>query len=207
MSLRGLAVLPLARAGNPFDAARRRDRRPRRRPAAARRPGVQRRSRPHPRTAPPPKRGRARRCAARRSRRRPPHRRKSTSGTTPTPFRAASSRSISWLKLLLLWLLFLIWVKSADWVNRDSQIFDLGYGKWNPIIFFPFFAVLLLVRVSVRHRLAIFWSRPSCCRVVLPGDVHSVRRHAQQSGPAAREGVHARLVPLRIRHARSAKSA
>ena len=62
-------------------------------------------------------------------------------------------------------LLFLIWVKSADWVNRDTQIFDLGYGKWNPILFFPFFAVLLLFAFPVHHRPAdIFWSRPSCCR-------------------------------------------
>src|SRR5262245_9634335 len=53
--------------------------------------------------------------------------------------------SIAWSKLLLVWLLFLIWVKSADWVNRDTQIYELGYGKWNPIMFFPFLAVLLLV--------------------------------------------------------------
>ena len=33
--------------------------------------------------------------------------------------------------------LFLIWVAVGDWVNRDSQIFKLGYQKWNPIIFFP----------------------------------------------------------------------
>jgi type II secretory ATPase GspE/PulE/Tfp pilus assembly ATPase PilB-like protein len=51
---------------------------------------------------------------------------------------------VYWGKLLLLWLLFLIWVKSADWVNRDTQIYNLGYGKWNPILFFPFLAILLL---------------------------------------------------------------
>ena len=46
----------------------------------------------------------------------------------------------------------MIWVKSADWVNRDTQIFDLGYGTWNPILFFPFFAVLLLFAFPVVDR-------------------------------------------------------
>jgi type II secretory ATPase GspE/PulE/Tfp pilus assembly ATPase PilB-like protein len=51
---------------------------------------------------------------------------------------------IYWPKLLTLWLLFVIWVRSADWVNVDTQVFNLGYGKWNPILFFPFLALLLL---------------------------------------------------------------
>jgi type II secretory ATPase GspE/PulE/Tfp pilus assembly ATPase PilB-like protein len=54
-----------------------------------------------------------------------------------------------WPKLLAIAMLYLIWVKSADWVNRDSQIFDLGYGKWNPIIYFPFAVLLLLVAFPV----------------------------------------------------------
>jgi type II secretory ATPase GspE/PulE/Tfp pilus assembly ATPase PilB-like protein len=57
----------------------------------------------------------------------------------------ARSPFIAWPKMALMWLLFLIWVKSADWVNRDTQIFSMGYGKWNPIIFFPFVVLLLLV--------------------------------------------------------------
>jgi type II secretory ATPase GspE/PulE/Tfp pilus assembly ATPase PilB-like protein len=56
---------------------------------------------------------------------------------------------IFWIKLLALWLLFLIWVKSADWVNRDSQVFDLGYGKWNPVLFFPFAVLLSLVAFPI----------------------------------------------------------
>lgn len=55
-----------------------------------------------------------------------------------------SSPSISWLKWAALAGLFLIWVRSADWVNRDSQIYDIGYGTWNPIIFFPFLVGMLL---------------------------------------------------------------
>jgi type II secretory ATPase GspE/PulE/Tfp pilus assembly ATPase PilB-like protein len=55
----------------------------------------------------------------------------------------------SWPKLLVLLLLFLLWVKSADWVNRDTQIMGHSYGKWNPIIFFPFLVLLLLVAFPV----------------------------------------------------------
>jgi len=60
---------------------------------------------------------------------------------------------VYWPKLLLLWLLFMIWVRSADWVNRDTQIFDLGYGTWNPILFFPFIVLLLLLTFVVGY----FW--------------------------------------------------
>ena len=42
-------------------------------------------------------------------------------------------------------LLSLAWTASADWVNRDTQIFGLGFKKWNPIIFFPFVAIFLLL--------------------------------------------------------------
>ncbi len=65
--------------------------------------------------------------------------------------------SIFWLKLLGLWLLFLLWVRSADWVNRDSQIYNLGYGKWNAILFFPFLAVLLLFAFPIIVGLPFFW--------------------------------------------------
>jgi type II secretory ATPase GspE/PulE/Tfp pilus assembly ATPase PilB-like protein len=54
------------------------------------------------------------------------------------------SPTISLVKLLPLFLVYVIWVKSADWVNRDTQVFNFGYGKWNPILFFPFVAVILL---------------------------------------------------------------
>jgi type II secretory ATPase GspE/PulE/Tfp pilus assembly ATPase PilB-like protein len=62
-----------------------------------------------------------------------------------------------WPKLLAIWLLFLMWVKSADWVNRDTQIFDLSYGKWNPIVFFPVLAVLLLFVFPIVIGFANFW--------------------------------------------------
>lgn len=69
------------------------------------------------------------------------------------------SPAIYWPKLIAIWLLFLIWVKSADWVNRDSQIFNQGYGKWNPILFFPFFAALLLFAFPILFGIGFpnFW--------------------------------------------------
>lgn len=55
------------------------------------------------------------------------------------------SPSISWLKFVPLALLFLLWVWTGDWVNRDSQIYAIGYGTWNPVIFFPFAVCMLLI--------------------------------------------------------------
>jgi len=66
--------------------------------------------------------------------------------------------AVFWPKLLAIWILFLIWVKSADWVNRDSQIYNLGYGKWNAILFFPFFAALLLLAFPFFVGFANFWA-------------------------------------------------
>lgn len=56
--------------------------------------------------------------------------------------------SLSWLKLLPIVLLTWAWVRSGDWVNRDSQAFDLGHTLWNPAMVAPFavaFLVMLLV--------------------------------------------------------------
>lgn len=52
---------------------------------------------------------------------------------------------ISWLKLIPVLLLVMAWTVTGDWVNRSSQKYGLGYGKWNPIIFFPFVVAMLLL--------------------------------------------------------------
>jgi type II secretory ATPase GspE/PulE/Tfp pilus assembly ATPase PilB-like protein len=64
---------------------------------------------------------------------------------------------IYWPKLLIILLLILLWVKSADWVNRDTQVFDLGYGKWNPILLFPFLAILLIFTFPILVGVSYFW--------------------------------------------------
>lgn len=57
--------------------------------------------------------------------------------------------AVYWPKLLIIWLLFVIWVKSGDWINRDTQIFGLSYGTWNPAIFFPFAIVLVFLTFPI----------------------------------------------------------
>jgi type II secretory ATPase GspE/PulE/Tfp pilus assembly ATPase PilB-like protein len=64
---------------------------------------------------------------------------------------------------VLLGVMLMTWSSLGDWVNRDSQIFALGYQKWNPIVFFPFAIVgiaLLFVPVP-------WWVRPVALAVVL----------------------------------------
>ena len=39
--------------------------------------------------------------------------------------------------------LVLVWIATAEWVNRDTQIFNLGFKKWNPVVFFPFVIAFL----------------------------------------------------------------
>jgi type II secretory ATPase GspE/PulE/Tfp pilus assembly ATPase PilB-like protein len=56
-----------------------------------------------------------------------------------------SANPLTILSEVILVVLFLSWVAVADWVNRDSQIFNLGYKKWNPIVFFPFALLAILL--------------------------------------------------------------
>lgn len=52
---------------------------------------------------------------------------------------------ISWLKLIPVVLIYLLWVVTGDWVNRSTQIHGLGYGKWNPIFVGSFALGFLLL--------------------------------------------------------------
>ena len=62
------------------------------------------------------------------------------------------------LKLVGLFLLLWMWVKVGDWVNEDSQLFKLGWYKWNPIVFVPFTLlalILFFVPLGTEFRAAI----------------------------------------------------
>lgn len=48
------------------------------------------------------------------------------------------------MKLLAFWLIFLMWVGTTDWVNRDLQEMKLDYLRWNPIVFGVFLGVFVL---------------------------------------------------------------
>jgi type II secretory ATPase GspE/PulE/Tfp pilus assembly ATPase PilB-like protein len=51
---------------------------------------------------------------------------------------------LSWIKVLMFWLVFLGWVGTTDWVSRDSQDMQLDWRRWNPIVFGSFLGTVLL---------------------------------------------------------------
>jgi type II secretory ATPase GspE/PulE/Tfp pilus assembly ATPase PilB-like protein len=60
------------------------------------------------------------------------------------PFFRGSGAYLSPWKLVISWSVFLLWVRSTDWVSQDSQTLKLPWATWNAIVFFSFFATLLL---------------------------------------------------------------
>ena len=54
---------------------------------------------------------------------------------------------LNWVKILVSWLLFLLWVKTTDWASTDGQDMKLDYLRWNSILFYTFFASVLLLWV------------------------------------------------------------
>jgi len=52
---------------------------------------------------------------------------------------------LSWVKILLSWLVFLAWVGGTDWVSRDAQAMKLDFVRWNPIVFGTFLATFVLL--------------------------------------------------------------
>ena len=51
---------------------------------------------------------------------------------------------LSWIKIVVSWLWFLIWVATSDWVNVDCQRCRFNYVLWNSLCVFPFAAVYVL---------------------------------------------------------------
>jgi type II secretory ATPase GspE/PulE/Tfp pilus assembly ATPase PilB-like protein len=58
----------------------------------------------------------------------------------------------SWWKVLLIFLVMLLWVRTTDWVGRDTGPVGLPYEIWNPVAFFPFFALFFITLF-----IPIFW--------------------------------------------------
>jgi len=56
---------------------------------------------------------------------------------------------LSITKIVFLWLLFLLWVKIVDWVNRDTQITRMPYVIWTPVVFFPFVVGFFLLALQI----------------------------------------------------------
>ena len=59
---------------------------------------------------------------------------------------------LSWPKIAALWLVFLAWVFTTDWVSSDAQEMKQKYLRWNAITVGSFLAALLLLVV-----LPSFW--------------------------------------------------
>jgi type II secretory ATPase GspE/PulE/Tfp pilus assembly ATPase PilB-like protein len=86
--------------------------------------------------------------------------------TPPTP--ATPAMETGALLAMLIWpvllsMVLMIWTALGDWVNRDSQIFALGYQKWNPIVFFPFVVLALALCFIAMPA----WIRPVVLVVIL----------------------------------------
>ena len=67
-------------------------------------------------------------------------------------------------KILLLLIPFWAWVKSADWVSRDTAELGEAIGMpaqiWNPIVVFSFLAVFMVVMLRFRSSSR---AMPWCC--------------------------------------------
>jgi type II secretory ATPase GspE/PulE/Tfp pilus assembly ATPase PilB-like protein len=61
------------------------------------------------------------------------------------PFSRGPGAYLSPWKITITWLLFLVWVRTTDWISQDAQLMKLRYALWNAIAFFSFFVCLLLL--------------------------------------------------------------
>ncbi|HTQ38509.1 MAG TPA: ATPase, T2SS/T4P/T4SS family [Pirellulales bacterium] len=52
---------------------------------------------------------------------------------------------LSLSRFFLMWILFLLWVKTADWVSQDCLRLDMTYMVWNSVMFGPFVAAFFLM--------------------------------------------------------------
>ncbi len=68
-----------------------------------------------------------------------------TSGAPAVPFERGSGHYLNWIKILIAWLLFLLWVHTTDWVSTDCQDNRLQYIRWNPIVFGVFVGFYFLM--------------------------------------------------------------
>jgi len=60
----------------------------------------------------------------------------------PGGFTYGTGHYLAWWKLLPIWLLFLFWVRTLNWMNQDGQRLKLAYRKYNQLEFFPFLAIM-----------------------------------------------------------------
>ncbi|HEY2881367.1 MAG TPA: ATPase, T2SS/T4P/T4SS family [Pirellulales bacterium] len=62
---------------------------------------------------------------------------------------------ISLFKVLMVWLLFVLWVKTTDWVSQDCLRVNLNYVLWNSVVFFTFIAAFVLIWIIPMFEVAL----------------------------------------------------
>src|SRR5688572_25727755 len=70
-----------------------------------------------------------------------------------TPFARGPGWYLAFWKIFLLLALFWIWVKSADWVSRDSvetgDAIGMPASIWNPVMVFSFLLVFMILVLNI----------------------------------------------------------
>lgn len=61
------------------------------------------------------------------------------------PFERGGGFYLSLVKVAACWLLFLVWVSTADWINRDTYHRRIPYTRWTAASFFSFFGAFILL--------------------------------------------------------------
>jgi type II secretory ATPase GspE/PulE/Tfp pilus assembly ATPase PilB-like protein len=85
------------------------------------------------------------------------------------------SNYLSGLKIMACWLVFMMWVRSTDWVSRDGLEIRLHFLRWDPIVFASFMAALVLLWL-----IPVFWVGFPLLVIayVAPLAAYIVHRHA-----------------------------
>ena len=86
------------------------------------------------------------------------------------------SNYLSGIKVMACWLVFMMWVRSTDWVSRDGQEIRLHFLRWSPIVFSSFVAALVLLLL-----IRVFWVGFPLLVIayVAPLAAYIVHRHSQ----------------------------
>ena len=83
---------------------------------------------------------------------------------------------IGWGKIAATWVVFMLWVAIADWVNRDLEEMGLNVRKWNPIIVGSFMGTMVLTWLIPWFWVNIFLLLVAA---VAPTVVYVIERNAQ----------------------------
>ncbi|HLA85080.1 MAG TPA: ATPase, T2SS/T4P/T4SS family [Thermoguttaceae bacterium] len=66
-------------------------------------------------------------------------------GAAASAFQRGPGHYLNVIKILLGWLLFLLWIHTTDWASTDCQENRLPYVRWNPIVFGTFVGFYFLM--------------------------------------------------------------